>query len=104
MDEFSWRQRRAALLIAHPGHELRVFHWLEIARPLVLVLTDGSGHTNISRLSSTTKNLDATCSTAGPVYGKFTDPQIYAAILNSDSEVFIEVMHQLARSFIEHGI
>lgn len=28
------RQRRAALIIAHPGHELWVHHWLELARPL----------------------------------------------------------------------
>src|SRR4030095_641561 len=29
---------RAALVSAHPGHELRVHGWLEIARPLVFVL------------------------------------------------------------------
>ena len=104
MTEFVWRHRRAALLIAHPGHELRVFHWLEIARPLVCVLTDGSGHTNISRLSSTTQILDSTGSKAGPVYGKFTDPEIYAAILNGNFEAFVEVMHQLAESFTEQSI
>lgn len=104
MEEFSWRQRRAALLIAHPGHELRVFHWLEIARPLVCVLTDGSGHTNFSRLSSTTQILDSTGSRAGPVYGKFTDPEIYAAILKGNFEAFVEVMHQLAQSFTEQNI
>ena len=41
--EFPWQQRKAALIVAHPGHELRVHHWMELARPLVLVLTDGSG-------------------------------------------------------------
>jgi hypothetical protein len=79
MSEFVWRERRAALLVAHPGHELRVFHWLEIARPLVCVLTDGSGHTNQSRLSSTTRILETTGTTE-------------------------EVMQELAASFIEHGI
>nr|MDP9120522.1 hypothetical protein [Acidobacteriota bacterium] len=29
--------QRAALVIGHPGHELRVHGWLERARPLVLV-------------------------------------------------------------------
>jgi hypothetical protein len=104
MTDFSWRQQRAALLIAHPGHELRVFHWLEIARPLVCVLTDGSGRTNQSRLSSTTQILDKTCSKAGPVYGRFTDAEIYAAILKGNVEVFVEVMRQLARSFTEQSI
>src|SRR5207253_5484219 len=32
---------RAALVIAHPGHELRVYHWLRLARPSVFILTDG---------------------------------------------------------------
>jgi hypothetical protein len=34
---------RAALVIAHPGHELRALHWLRLSRPCVFVLTDGSG-------------------------------------------------------------
>src|SRR5260221_8686768 len=48
---------RPALIIAHPGHELRVHRWLEKTRPLVLVLTDGSGRTAQSRLASTTRIL-----------------------------------------------
>jgi len=47
-----------ALIIAHPGHELRVHHWLEKTRPLVFVLTDGSGRTAQSRLHSTTRILE----------------------------------------------
>jgi len=43
-----------AVIIAHPGHELRVHYWLEQAKPAVCVLTDGSGRTQKSRLDSTT--------------------------------------------------
>ena len=32
-----------ALVIGHPGHELLVHGWLEVARPIVFVFTDGSG-------------------------------------------------------------
>jgi hypothetical protein len=49
----------AALVVAHPGHELRVHHWLELTRPFVIVLTDGSGHSGQSRLASTTRVLAA---------------------------------------------
>lgn len=104
MAEFSWKHQRAALLIAHPGHELRVFHWLEMARPLVCILTDGSGHTNRSRLLSTTHVLHSTGAHRGPVYGRFTDPEIYAAILKNNVEVFIDLMRQIARLFIEQDI
>ena len=37
-------EQRAVLVVAHPGHELRVHGWLELARPTVCILTDGSGH------------------------------------------------------------
>ena len=37
-------ERAAPLLLhAHPGHELRLFHWMECTRPIVLAMTDGSG-------------------------------------------------------------
>src|SRR5262245_66068555 len=77
-------QRRAALIIAHPGHELRVHGWLERARPLVFVLTDGSGHTGRSRLASTSELLRGTGARPGGIYGRFADREVYAAILTRD--------------------
>lgn len=37
------------LIMAHPGHELLLYHWLEIARPTVFALSDGSGGTQLPR-------------------------------------------------------
>src|SRR4051794_29308473 len=51
---------RAALVVAHPGHELRVHGWIEAVRPLVHVLTDGSGSSGRSRLESTRRVLGPT--------------------------------------------
>ena len=42
------------LVVAHPGHELRVYGWMMQARPVVHVLTDGSGADGESRIGSTT--------------------------------------------------
>jgi hypothetical protein len=47
----------SALIIAHPGHEIRVHGWLERAKPVVYVLTDGSGRSGQSRLASTARLL-----------------------------------------------
>src|SRR5438034_752023 len=38
--QFTSSNARAALFIAHPGHELLVHGWLELVRPFVFVLTD----------------------------------------------------------------
>jgi hypothetical protein len=33
----------AAVVVTHPGHEVRIHGWLERERSLVFVLTDGAG-------------------------------------------------------------
>src|SRR5206468_10486420 len=76
--------RRAALVIAHPGHELRVHAWVELAQPLAFVLTDGSGHTGQSRLASTSRLLDQTGASSGGIYGRLTDGVLYTAIHRSE--------------------
>ena len=75
-------------MIAHPGHELRVHHWLEIAAPQVFVLTDGSGHGGVSRLASTTRLLERAGATPGPIYGRFSDRDLYHALLARDWPLF----------------
>ncbi len=84
------------MIIAHPGHELRVHHWLETAKPVALVLTDGSGRTLKSRLDSTTKVLRDAGATAGPVYGRFTDADIYQAMLKGKPEPFLKLLEEMA--------
>ena len=88
--------RRAALVVAHPGHELRVFNWLRLARPSVFVLTDGSGRTGESRLRKTTQILDQTGARPGCIYGRFSDAEVYAAILKHDLQRFMDVASELA--------
>src|SRR5439155_2029574 len=73
--------RRAALVVAHPGHELRVHGWLERARPLTFVLTDGSASTGRPRLDSTTVVLTRVGARPGSIYGRFSDAAFYQALL-----------------------
>lgn len=88
--------RKAALVIAHPGHELRVYHWLEKAHPVVFILTDGSGRSEKSRLHSTTKLLEQVGARACAIYGCFTDRELYQSILARDVDSFIQLAEELA--------
>jgi hypothetical protein len=99
-----WEGLPAALVIAHPGHELRVHHWLERARPLVLVLTDGSGHIDRSRLASTTAVLAGTGATPGPLYGRLSDRELYRAILDGDAELFAGLAGEIARILADAAV
>src|SRR6476469_10620577 len=86
------------LFIAHPGHELCVHGWLEIARPTVFVLTDGSGRSGRSRIKATTNVLSQAGAEPGSIYGRLTDAAVYRAILNHDFELFLAIAGEFAES------
>jgi hypothetical protein len=96
--------RRAALVVAHPGHELRVYGWLEATRPLVFVMTDGSGRTGHSRLQSTARIINAVGASAGPVFGRFSDQSVYQATLRHDYGFFTALARELADQFVRERI
>jgi len=93
----------AALVVAHPGHELRLHRWLEVARPLVFVLTDGSG-SGRSRIGSTLDILASTGCTAGSIMGALTDREIYRMMLDGDIDPVAEMTIEVAQSVIARGI
>jgi len=95
------RGRRAVLVVAHPGHELRVHGWLEGERPAVCVLTDGSGHGDAGRLPSTHAVLAATGAAAGPLLGCWSDREAYRILLERDVDAVRAVVTRLARWLVE---
>ena len=94
----------ALLVVGHPGHELMVHGWLEAARPLVMVLTDGSGHTGVSRLPSTAALIARAGATPGPIFGRFTDVELYRALLERRTGVFADLVEELANAISRHQI
>ena len=94
----------SALVVAHPGHELRVFHWMERARPLYCSLTEGSGGAGASRMASTDAVLAGVGARRGPVYGRYTDREIYQLLLNGRVDVFVTLAHELADALVAAGV
>lgn len=95
---------KAALVVAHPGHELRVHHWMELARPLVFVLTDGSGGSGEARIESTGRLLEVTEARQGAIYGRVSDREIYAAMLAHDHAFFLGLADELAAALAAEEI
>jgi hypothetical protein len=103
------RRRRAivttsAIVVAHPGHELRVFHWMERMHPLYCCLTEGSGGVASSRMPSTDEVLGRVGSRPGPIYGRYSDKQIYRFLLDGRTDVFVALAVELAEVFVAAGI
>jgi hypothetical protein len=94
---------QSALIVGHPGHELRVYGWLMQTRPVVHVLTDGSGGDGVSRVASTSTLLDGVGATRGSVYGNMTDREIYRAILDADHARFLVLAETLAADLARTG-
>lgn len=95
---------KAALIIAHPGHELRVLKFMEMFKPLVLVLTDGSGTTGKSRIDSTKKvvvDLGCECS---EVFGYFSDKRMYDIILHKDLPALMELKKNINKEILNNDI
>jgi hypothetical protein len=95
---------RAALVVAHPSHELRLHGWLEQAKPYVCVLTDGGGRAGEPRLERTTEVLSRAGATQGAIYGRLADLDVYSAILNGDAELFAGLVEELAQAFADERI
>ena len=91
-------------MVAHPGHELRVHGWLERERPEVFVLTDGSGSSGQSRLSSTAETLRRAGARPGSVFGRFTDRELYELSLEGRTAALLELARELAGAFVERGV
>ncbi|HEU0299315.1 MAG TPA: hypothetical protein VFR37_07675 [Longimicrobium sp.] len=96
--------QKCALVVAHPGHELRVYGWMESVRPLVFVLTDGSGSGGEARLESSTQVLAGTLARPGSIYGWMSDRAIYSAILSHDHAAFQRIADQLAETLAAEEI
>jgi len=96
--------RSPALVVAHPGHELRVFGWACQAKPRVYVLTDGSGTAGSPRIGSSEDLLGATGAQRGELFGTFSDKVFYRALVERRVSFFLELLDRLAKSFIANRI
>src|ERR1700730_15214974 len=96
--------RNPAVIVGHPGHELRVFGWISRFRPRVYVMTDGSGHQGESRLASTARLLAPLVIDTGKEFGLISDADLYRAILNRRVSLFLAAVDLLAESLIANNI
>lgn len=97
-------QDTAAVVVAHPGHEVRIHGWLERETPLVFVFTDGAGRAGRPRIGSTAEYLKRFGMRPGCVFARFTDAEVYRLALARDFEPFLRLSEELAEAFVEAGV
>jgi hypothetical protein len=81
-----------------------VFGWISEYKPRIYVITDGSGRSATSRISSTAALLASVGAPRGEIFGAMSDAEIYRAILQQDTPRFLTLVDELASSFLRYGI
>ncbi len=95
---------KAALCIAHPGHEVRVMEWMRRQHPITDVITDGSGSNRPSRFQSTRNFILEAGGRLGTLQGEFSDRAFYDILLRKDPSPLIILAERLAEEWIEEEI
>jgi hypothetical protein len=90
------------LVIAHPGHELLLHGWISRSKPLVHVLTDGSGHNAAPRLTQSAEGLRGLGAGTGRVFGRLTDREAYTMIMEGDVSKLLAIVDDLAADLEQH--
>ena len=92
---------RTELVIAHPGHELRLFTLLQALKPRVWILTTGA------KQASDRRRIDAAADTVlhcgahqGSVFGAVLDATAYSEILAGRTGLFEHWADQLRDAFV----
>ena len=95
---------QTALVVAHPGHELRVWCWLEQVRPLTIIVTDGSGQSEQSRVVFSRRLVQAAGARESTTFGVASDLAIYTAVLAGNHDFFRKLVDDIASELIRHRI
>lgn len=92
------------LFLAHPGHELLLYDWLQRTKPHVTALTDGSGGSGHARTEASRSILLRQGAKIVEPFGAYPDWVVYRAILDGDIQFFLEIADRLFAAVVEHSI
>lgn len=96
--------RRAALVIAHPAHEMRVLQWLSQSRAHTYVLTQGSrSGSDTSRRRASEQLIQSVGGTMSN-WGGIWDRELYKFVLSGEVEPFERWIDDLAADLVQREV
>jgi hypothetical protein len=84
------------LIVAHPNHELLLHGWISRNKPVVHILTDGAEHSSGTRLARTADLLRGLGAHASTIFGRLSDREAYAMILERNTPLLVSLVTELA--------
>jgi hypothetical protein len=98
------RARRAALVVAHPAHEMRVLQWLSTTKARAHILTQGSRSGTDTSRRRASEQLIASCGGQVADWGGAWDRDLYQFVLKGDAAPFVSWTQELAEDFIRREV
>lgn len=95
--------KKAAMVIGHPGHELRAFKYIKEFKPDVFILTDGSGSVNEPRLYQSIRLIEANGARYMESFPAIPDREMYRMILENQTEKILAIKARLKSFILEAG-
>lgn len=94
---------KSIVMMAHPGHELRIYDWMATFKPSVHVLTTGSrsGELVGERLNKSRYNISLSGSRIGSVFGHTLDIDLYRRIFERDVAYFERLVDQFTKEIVD---
>jgi hypothetical protein len=86
---------KSILILAHPGHELFLHRYMEVHRPRVYILTDGSGSSGPARTEYSRVCVESTGASCGALFGQTSDKSWYEIILRGAHQHMLEVVQTI---------
>lgn len=89
-----------ALVVAHPGHELRLSAWVRRTRPAVFIIARGSrSGRSEARINASRAVVETLGGTAGEPFGAACDIELYASVMARDPAPFLVLTDALRDAF-----
>ena len=91
-----------ALVVAHPGHELRLSAWVRRTRPTVFVMARGSrSGRSEARIGASRAVVETLGARTGEPFGAACDVDLYAAVMSRDPAPFLALADSLRDAFAD---
>lgn len=95
---------KVAVILGHPAHVLRIYRFIEIYKPIIYIITDGSGSKGASRLDHVTRIIKACEAKTSRLTCRFTDADIYSVIRKGDTETLRALVEEIAEDLGKNDI
>lgn len=95
---------KVAVILGHPAHVLRIYRFIEIYKPIIYIITDGSGSKGESKLDHVTRIIEDCGASTSRLTCRFTDAEMYRVIRDAVTETLHGLVEELSEDLGKNDV